>query len=92
MSTLPLSQAAYVIRSKNAGPRCLTVHLFLLDRPSFERTRHGAALNLPSPGALYCPDASQIRRFDLRAILAIKLSMPRGLCARDPGGGNVYAG
>jgi hypothetical protein len=47
-------------------------------------------LELPSLALLYGLDASQIRRFDLESILAIKLSMPRRLCAGDPGDGDVY--
>lgn len=90
MSTLPLSQVARVIRSKNAGPLCLTVDLFFPDRPSFERARDSQALRLESLAVLYGLQAEQVRRFDLESILAIKVSMPRRLCAGDPGDGDVY--
>lgn len=90
MSSLPLSQLARVIRSKNAGPLCLTVDLFFVDRPSFERARDSQALAQSSVAALYDVDPAQILRFDLEDLLAIKLSLPRRLCAGDPGDGDVY--
>lgn len=90
MTLVPLSQVARVIRSKNAGPLCLTVDLFFPDRASFERARDSQALARPAVAALYGLDPAQILRFDLDEVLAIKLSMPRRLCAGDPGDGDVY--
>jgi hypothetical protein len=90
MTTLPLSQLARVVRSKNAGPLCLTIDLFFPDQPSFERARDSQALSRSAVAALYGLDTAQVLRFDLEAIKAIKLSMPRRLCAGDPGDGDVY--
>lgn len=90
MTLEPLSKLARVIRSKNAGPLCLTIDLFFPDRPSFERARDSTALAPAAVAALYGLQAAQVRRFDLDRIWAIKLSMPRSRCAGDPGDGDVY--
>jgi hypothetical protein len=34
--------------------------------------------------------SAQIKRFDLPEILAMKLSMPRSVCAGHPGDGDLY--
>ena len=90
MNPLPLSRLARVIRSKNAGPLCLTVDLFFPDRSSFERARDSQCLTRSSVAALYGLEPAQVLRFDLEEVMAIKLSMPRRLCAGDPGDGDVY--
>jgi hypothetical protein len=92
MSNAPLAlkDLASVIRSKNAGPLCLTVDLFFRDRAGFDRAQASAALAPGQVALRYGLTQSQVRRFDLADILAIKLSMPRQVCAGDPGDGDVY--
>jgi hypothetical protein len=85
-----LKHLASVVRSKNAGPLCLTVDLFFRDRPAYERAIASSGLSAESVAWLYGVQAEQVRRFDLPEILAIKLAMPRALCAGDPGDGDVY--
>jgi hypothetical protein len=81
---------ASVIRSKNAGPLCVTLDLFFRDQESYERAAQSDALNLNAIAALYGLLRTQIRRFDMPEILAIKLSMPRTVCAGHPGDGDLY--
>ena len=92
MDTAPLAlkDLATVIRSKNAGPLCLTVDLFFRDRAGFERAAASAALAPPHVAQRYGLMPAQVRRFDLPDIFAIKFSMPRLVCAGDPGDGDVY--
>jgi hypothetical protein len=90
MKPLALKDLASVIRSKNAGPLCLTIDLFFRDRAGFDRARASAALAPSQVAQRYGLAATQVRRFDLPEILAIKLSMPRQVCAGDPGDGDVY--
>jgi hypothetical protein len=85
-----LKNLASVVRSKNAGPLCLTVDLFFRDRPAYERAIASSGLSARAVAELYAVPAAQVRRFDLPEILAIKLAMPRALCAGDPGDGDVY--
>ena len=87
---LPLTELASVIRSKNAGPLCVTLDLFF---PNFEGFQHAAqsdALQVSSIASLYGLLSPQIKRFDLPEIFAIKLSMPRSVCAGHPGDGDLY--
>jgi hypothetical protein len=87
---LPLTELASVIRSKNAGPLCVTLDLFFRDQESYERAAQSDALNLNAIATLYGLLRTQIRRFDMPEILAIKLSMPRTVCAGHPGDGDLY--
>ncbi len=90
MTPLALKDLASVIRSKNAGPLCLTIDLFFRDRAGFDRALNSMALAPEQVALRYGLAPAQVRRFDLPEILAIKLSMPRQVCAGDPGDGDVY--
>ncbi|NBX55778.1 MAG: DUF4387 domain-containing protein [Betaproteobacteria bacterium] len=85
-----LKHLASVVRSKNAGPLCLTVDVFFSDRIAYERAVVSYGLSANAIAVLYGVQAGQVRRFDLPEIMAIKLAMPRTLCAGDPGDGDVY--
>jgi Domain of unknown function (DUF4387) len=89
-SAATLRSLARVVRSKNAGPLCLTLDLFFLDEPSYARAAGSPALSVSAVAALYGLPAEQVRRFDLPHLCAIKLTLPRRLCAGDPGDGDVY--
>ncbi len=88
--TLPLAELASVIRSKNAGPLCVTLDLFFPNFESFQRAAQSDALQVSSIASLYDLLSPQIKRFDLPEIFAIKLSMPRSVCAGHPGDGDLY--
>ena len=90
MPSIPLTSLADVIRSKNAGPTQLTVDLFFRDAAGFALAAGSASLSCAAVAALYQLPVSQVRRFDLPAILALKFSMPRQCVAGDPGDGDVY--
>jgi len=87
---LPLTELASVIRSKNAGPLCVTLDLFFRDQESYERAAQSDALNINAIAALYGLLRTQIRRFDMPEILAIKLSMPLTVFASDPTDSDLY--
>jgi hypothetical protein len=87
---LPLTDLANVIRSKNAGPLCFTVDLFFSNAQAYARAAQSEALQINSVAACYGLMASQVRRFELPHIFAIKLSMPRTVCAGNPGDGDLY--
>lgn len=88
--TLPLTALASVIRSKNAGPLCVTLDLFFKDFEGYQRAAQSKALEVEAIASVYGLMASQIKRFDLPDILAIKLAMPRVVCAGHPGDGDLY--
>ncbi len=89
-SAATLRSLARVVRSKNAGPLCLSLALFFLDEQAYARAVSSPALSVASVAALYGFPPEQVRRFDLPHLCAIKLTLPRRLCAGDPGDGDVY--
>ncbi len=87
---LPLAAFAKVVRSKNAGPTQLTLDLFFRDRAGFDRAVAAEGLQPAAVARRYGVDAAQVRRFEMPEILAIKLSLPRRICAGTPGDSDVY--
>ncbi len=87
---LPLAALAKVVRSKNAGPTQLTLDLFFRDEDGYQRAVAAEGLQPLAVARCYGVDATQVRRFDMPELLAIKLSLPRRLCAGTPGDGDVY--
>ncbi len=87
---LPLAAVTKVVRSKNAGPTQLTLDLFFRDRAGYERAVAADGLQAAEVARRYGVDAAQVRRFEMPELLAIKLSLPRRLCAGTPGDGDVY--
>ncbi len=90
MLTVTLSAIAPVIRSKNAGPTQLTIDIFFCDAPAYARAAGGVALSEAAVAALYHCDAAHVRRHLLPSIQAMKFSLPRRICAGNPGDGDVY--
>jgi hypothetical protein len=85
-----LSSLAHVIRSKNAGPTQLTIDIFFRDADGYALAERSPALSCAAVAARYGLDAAQVQRHVLPSIKAIKFSMPRRICAGDPGDGDVY--
>jgi hypothetical protein len=90
MNGTPLTALAQVIRSKNAGPTQLTVDLFFRDAEGYAQAEHSDVLSGAAVAARYGFEAAQVQRHLLPQIYAIKYSMPRRICAGDPGDGDVY--
>lgn len=86
----PLASLTRVMRSKNAGPLCLSIDLFFHDRAGFDRAVASKALSPQAVSALYGLTPGQVSRHDWPEVLAIKLAMPRRCCAGDPGDADVY--
>ncbi|MEY4285215.1 MAG: hypothetical protein RL111_1890 [Pseudomonadota bacterium] len=89
-SPLPLAQLTRVMRSKNAGPLCLTIDVFFHERVGFDRALQSPALLPSAVAALYGLAPDQVQRRDWPEVLAIKFAMPRRHCAGSPGDGDVY--
>ena len=90
MAPTTLSALAHVVRSKNAGPTQLTIDIFFHDAAGYARAAGSSQLSQATVAACYGVDAAQVRRYLLPDILAMKFSMPRQICAGDPGDGDVY--
>ena len=90
MSSIALTSLAPVIRSKNAGPTQLTIDLFFASDDGFALAAGSEALSCAGVAALYGLLPAQVQRHLLPSVRAIKFSMPRAICAGNPGDGDVY--
>lgn len=88
--SLTLRELARVVRSKNAGPTQLTLDVFLRDAAAYTRAQTSPSLSESSVARCYQVPPESVRRYDLPAIHAIKFSLPRRVCAGDPGDGDIY--
>ena len=74
-----LQDIAQVIRSKNAGPRKLTLDVMFADDADYRRV-----------AALYWLEAQDVAVIEYPLGHAIKITMPRRLTSGDPGDRDVY--
>jgi hypothetical protein len=87
---LLLQDIAKVIRSKNAGPRRLTLDVIFENDADYRRVLESGALNAGTVAKLYgmMPDEVAIIEYPLGR--AIKIVLPRPIMAGDPGDRDVY--
>jgi Domain of unknown function (DUF4387) len=85
-----LQDIAQVIRSKNAGPRMLTLDIMFAAEPDYRRVLASGVLNPARIAALYGIEAQQVAVIDYPPARAIKITMPRRLTSGDPGDRDVY--
>jgi hypothetical protein len=86
----PLAELAQVVRSKNAGPTQLTLDLFFRDDDGYRRAAGSERLSAAAIASLYGLQPADVSRYLLPDIRAIKFSLPRRVCAGNPGDGDVY--
>lgn len=87
---MKLTDAARVIRSKNAGPTILTLDLLFHDRAGYERACAAPALSRAAIAALYAVPEERVQVMPYPAALAIKVSLDRRIIAGDPGDRDIY--
>ncbi len=87
---MQLQDIALVVRSKNAGPRMLTLDVMFADDAAYERVAGSGALNASRIAALYGVEAQQVTVIPYPVGRAIKISVPRRVTAGDPGDRDVY--
>ena len=90
-----LKDVARHVRSKNAGPFWITIDIFFNDDEDFRRYASSPALRREAVGALYGVPSHLLKRFEVPALLTVKLSYPRetpqgGALERDMHGGQQY--
>tara|TARA_B100000029_G_C17506451_1_gene934631 strand:+ start:589 stop:936 length:348 start_codon:yes stop_codon:yes gene_type:complete len=77
-TSVPLSQLAKIIRSKNAGPFRLTFDVIFDNSQSYELVRDSKALNKIAIGKAFSVDETQIASiFAVNSARAIKITMFR---------------
>jgi hypothetical protein len=84
-----LSEIAQVIRSKNAGPRRLTLDVMFANDADYQRVVQSPALSQEAIGKLYRLPADQVAVIPYPLGRAIKITLPRDT-AGDPGDRDVY--
>lgn len=87
---MKLTDAARVIRSKNAGPTTLTLDLLFNDAECYERACHAPALRAESLAALYGVPVERVQVMPYPPALAIKIALDRRVVAGDLGDRDVY--
>ncbi|MFL5280191.1 MAG: DUF4387 domain-containing protein [Rhodopila sp.] len=87
---MKLADIARVIRSKNAGPRRLTLDIMFESDPDYQRVVQSPALGAAAIGRLYRVPADAVRIIPYPAGRAIKIVLPRSIMAGDPGDYDVY--
>jgi hypothetical protein len=85
-----LSEIAQVIRSKNAGPRRLTLDIMFGSDADYQRVMQSPALGAEAIGRLYHVPADEVRLIPYPAGRAIKIVLARRIMAGDPGDYDVY--
>lgn len=85
-----LADIAQVVRSKNAGPRTLTLDVMFPDEATYERVAASGAINAARVAELYGVEVQTVRVIPCPAGFAIKISMARPVTAGDPGDRDVY--
>jgi Domain of unknown function (DUF4387) len=85
-----LKDLARVVRSKNAGPTLLTVDVFFRDAAAYALAVDSAALQPAAVARIYGVSETQVQRYLLAHLAAIKYTLPRRICAGDPGDGDLY--
>jgi hypothetical protein len=87
---MKLSDLAQVIRSKNAGPRRLTLDLMFASETDYRRVAQSPALSRERIGALYGLSPDDVSVIPYPVGRAIKIVLTRPIMAGDPGDRDVY--
>jgi hypothetical protein len=87
---MQLQDIAKVIRSKNAGPRCLTLDVMFGNEADYQRVLRSGALHKAKVAALYGRQPEDVKVVEYPLSFAIKLVLPRLVTAGDPGDRDVY--
>lgn len=87
---MKLSDIAQVVRSKNAGPRRLTLDLMFATDADYRRAAQSPAITSETIAALYRVPADDVTVIPYPVGRAIKIVLGRAIMAGDPGDFDVY--
>lgn len=87
---MQLQDIAQVIRSKNAGPRRLTLDVIFASETDYARVAQSPALSAERIAALYGLAAADVEVIPYPLGRAIKITLARAVMAGDPGDKDVY--
>ena len=87
---MKLSDLARVIRSKNAGPRRLTLDISFATDADYQLVAQSPALGAETIGRLYHVPPEAVTVIPYPVGRAIKIVLARAIMAGDPGDVDVY--
>lgn len=87
---MQLQDLAKVIRSKNAGPRRITLDVMFATNEDYRRVVKSGALRAEAISTLYGIPAAAVEVINYPLGHAIKIVLPRQHTAGDPGDQDVY--
>jgi hypothetical protein len=87
-----LSQAASLIRSKNAGPFTLTFDIMFSTKPAYEHVKQSGILTAERFAHLYHVPITHVDAYECDQALAFKFSIPRPHPQGDFGDGDLHGG
>jgi hypothetical protein len=87
---MKLSDLAQIIRSKNAGPRRLTMDVMFATDADYQRVAQSPVLGAEAVARLYGMPTEAVTVIPYPAGRAIKIVMARRVMAGDPGDVDVY--
>lgn len=87
---MKLSEIAQVIRSKNAGPRRLTLDIMFASDEDYQRVVQSPSLGREAISRLYRLPAEDVKIIPYPVGRAIKIVLARTIMAGDPGDYDVY--
>jgi hypothetical protein len=90
ITQMKLSEIAQVIRSKNAGPRRLTLDVMFASDTDYQRVAQSPALTAETIGRLYRVPPEEVTIIPYPVGRAIKVVLARKIMAGDPGDFDVY--
>ena len=85
-----LDQIARVIRSKNAGPFCLTLDVLFGDEASYKRVVDAKAITRERMAALYQQPVDNVQVYHHPVALAMKVSIVRPVPAGSVADTDLY--
>ena len=87
---MKLAELARVIRSKNAGPRRLTLDLIFATDADYQRVAQSPAITRVAIAERYRLPAEQVAVIPYPVGRAIKIVLSRPIMSGDPGDRDVY--
>jgi hypothetical protein len=91
MATVPLSDLAKTIRSKNAGPDRITFDVIFRDRETYDRVRRSGVLSRAAVCKLYgIPDSRISDHVEFDPAFAIKFTIYRVEPSGSAGDGDIF--
>lgn len=87
---MKLKDIAKVIRSKNAGPFCVTFDIMFTDQTTYEKVKKSGAISAATVARLYDVPVEKVQFFEYDPAWSFKASIPRPVFSGDIGDSDIY--